>query len=77
MKSKGATVISIDITFDRCLSTYKKLDLLNGPDSLVVNCSAENIPIKEATVDFVYSNGVLHHADNTNRCINEVHRVLK
>ena len=77
MKSKGARMVSVDITFERCLSTYKKLDLINGPDSLVINCSAENIPIKQASVDFVYSNGVLHHADNTNRCIDEVHRVLK
>lgn len=77
MKNKGAIMISMDITFERCLSTYKKLDLINGPDSLVINCSAENIPIKQASVDFIYSNGVLHHADNTNRCIDEIYRVLK
>jgi ubiquinone/menaquinone biosynthesis C-methylase UbiE len=77
MKSKGASVISVDITIERCVSTYKKLTLINGADSLVVNCNAENIPIKDESLDFVYSNGVLHHADNTKRCINEVHRVLK
>ena len=77
MKSKGAKMISVDITMERCLSTYKKLSLIDEEDFLVVNCNSEQLPIKDNSLDFVYSNGVLHHADNTNQCINEVRRVLK
>jgi len=78
LKSKGARMLSCDISLDRCKSTNQKLELIkNDNESLVINCSAEKLPIKDNSVDFVYSNGVLHHAENTNNCINEVFRVLK
>ena len=76
LKSYGAKMISADITFERCLSTSKKLNLIDG-NHLVVNCSGERIPLKDNCIDLVYSNGVLHHADNTENCFKEINRVLK
>ena len=76
LKYYGAKIISMDITFERCLSTDTKLNLIDG-DHLVINSSAEKIPLKDSCVDFVYSNGVLHHADNTENCFTEINRVLK
>ena len=76
MQSSGAKMISVDITMERCLSTSKKLRMIND-NNLTINCSAENLPFADNSFDFVYSNGVLHHADDTNKCISEVNRVLK
>ncbi len=76
LKSYGAKMISMDITLERCISTDKKLNLIDG-DHLVFNSSAEKIPLKDNCIDFVYSNGVLHHAENTENCFTEIHRVLK
>lgn len=78
IKRFGANLIACDITFDRCFSTEKKLNLIdNDYDHLTINSSAENLPIKDEVFDYVYSNGVLHHADDTTKCIDEIYRVLK
>ncbi len=79
MARYGARVTSVDITFERARSTAGKFALL-GDD--IDGCSAlqasgEGLPFSDATFDFVYSNGVLHHAADTERCMDEVRRVLK
>jgi ubiquinone/menaquinone biosynthesis C-methylase UbiE len=38
---------------------------------------AEALPFADGSFDLVYSHGVLHHTPDTQRAINEVHRVLK
>jgi ubiquinone/menaquinone biosynthesis C-methylase UbiE len=35
------------------------------------------LPFADATVDLVYSNGVIHHTPNTRRTVAEIFRVLK
>ena len=57
IKRLGADLIACDITFDRCFSTEKKLNLIdNNYDHLTINSSAENLPIKDEVFDYVYSN---------------------
>jgi ubiquinone/menaquinone biosynthesis C-methylase UbiE len=73
----GANVISIDITPERVLSTSKKLSLLNGSKGVAFLSDAENLPFRNESFDIVYSNGVLHHSENTEKCVEEVYRVLK
>ena len=77
--SKGAKTLAVDISFDRTMSTYKKLSLLDDSclNFLCLNSNSENLPIKSNSFDFVYSNGVLHHANDTNKSVDEVFRVLK
>jgi ubiquinone/menaquinone biosynthesis C-methylase UbiE len=38
---------------------------------------AENLPFPDNHFDLVYSHGVLHHTPDTQKAINEAHRVLK
>lgn len=73
----GADVTALDITPPRAASTNLKLKLVGVGSGRAYQGDAENLPFPDDCFDFVYSNGVLHHSQNTDRCIAEVHRVLK
>ncbi len=69
-KARGAEMVAVDITFARAKSTGDKI-------GRAAQAHAERLPFADNTFDIVYSNGVLHHSIDTQRCIDEVHRVLK
>ena len=75
----GARMTSCDITDVRVAETQRKFDLLgemaDGCNALQTD--AENLPFGDDHFDIVYSNGVLHHTNDTERAIAEVRRVLK
>lgn len=75
----GAEVTSLDITYDRVRGVDRKFgllgDLARGCNALQGN--AEMLPFPDGAFDIVYSNGVLHHAADTERAVAEVRRVLK
>jgi ubiquinone/menaquinone biosynthesis C-methylase UbiE len=75
----GAKVVAIDITQVRADATAAKFKLL-GVDAegcRAMQGDAENLPFPDASVDIVYSNGVLHHTDSTEKAMEEAFRVLK
>ena len=76
-KRNGATMTSVDITPKRVLATARKLALVEEGAGGAYQADAENLPFRDNSFDIVYSNGVLHHSENTNQCIDEVYRVLK
>lgn len=76
-KKYGAQVTVADITPERALSATRKLSLMAGPESAGFNADGENLPFSDNSFDIVYSNGVLHHSENTDKCIDEVLRVLR
>jgi ubiquinone/menaquinone biosynthesis C-methylase UbiE len=76
-KRYGAHMTSVDITAERVLSTAKKMSLIKEGSGISLQSDAENLPFIDNSFDIVYSNGVLHHSENTERCIQEVYRVLK
>lgn len=76
-KRYGANMTSVDITLERVLSTANKLALVEEGSAIVVQADAEHLPFEDDSFDIVYSNGVLHHSEDTNKCIDEVYRVLK
>ncbi len=75
----GAHMTSIDLTFHRSCSTEAKFRLMGdaAEGCLALQSDAENLPFADDTFDIVYSNGVLHHSQDTGRGIDEVFRVLK
>ena len=76
-KRYGAEVTAVDITEARARSTALKFGLLRGGPAQALQGDAENLPFADDHFDIVYSNGVLHHSPNTERCMEEIYRVLK
>ncbi|MBA57742.1 MAG: hypothetical protein CMQ40_01075 [Gammaproteobacteria bacterium] len=73
----GADIVAVDLTPERVLSTAKKLSLVADGQGIVYQADAEHLPFRESSFDIVYSNGVLHHSENTEKCLDEVYRVLR
>ncbi len=75
-RENGAEVYGIDITEE-----HHRLAQLNftlhGQDSVLSVGDCAKIDYPSDYFDFVYSHGVLHHTPEIDRCISEVHRVLK
>ena len=72
----GANVHGIDLTPNHHESCKRYFAAQNLPVDLHVG-NAGDVPFGSETMDLVYSLGVLHHTDNTVRCISEAYRVLK
>ena len=76
-KHHGASMVSVDLTPERVMATARKLALVSGGEGRAYQADAENLPFKDGVFDIVYSNGVLHHSEDTEACMAEVFRVLK
>ena len=73
----GAIVTALDITQARAEATAAKFKVLGADDCVAMQGDAENLPFDNDSFDIVYSNGVLHHTDSTEKAMKEVLRVLK
>ena len=76
-KRYGADVTAVDLTAQRVASTALKFSLLKGGTGVALQADAENLPFPDDFFDIIYSNGVLHHSIDTEKCIDELYRILK
>jgi ubiquinone/menaquinone biosynthesis C-methylase UbiE len=72
----GANVIGLDLT-PRHLELAKRRFQLFGQHGTFINGDAEQLSFRDDSFDFVFSNGVLHHTPDTQRAVDEIHRVLR
>ena len=72
----GARYIGVDFSHNAVCFT-KQLILNAGFNAETLQCEAEALPFQDASIDFVYSSGVLHHTPNTEDSLIEALRVLK
>jgi ubiquinone/menaquinone biosynthesis C-methylase UbiE len=72
----GGHVHGIDLTPNHHEICKRYFTALNLPGDLHLG-NAGDLPFASENMDVVYSLGVLHHTDNTIRCISEAYRVLK
>lgn len=72
----GAEYTGIDLTPRSIELVQKRFQQENLLGSFQV-ADGENLPFPDNHFDLVYSHGVLHHTPNTQKAINEVHRVIK
>lgn len=73
---QGAHIIGMDLTWQGVRLTKTSLDLFDLAGQTVQG-NAEQLPYPDASFDYVFSSGVLHHTPNTAGAIAEVYRVLK
>jgi ubiquinone/menaquinone biosynthesis C-methylase UbiE len=76
-KRHGADIVAADITAPRVVSTALKFRLLKGGPASAIQADAEGLPFPDNHFDIIYSNGVIHHSPDTERCVEEIYRVLK
>ena len=72
----GGKVTAIDITEQAVILTQNNARLLDVPID-VQEMDAENLQFGDATFDFVFSWGALHHSEYPEKAFKEVSRVLK
>jgi SAM-dependent methyltransferase len=68
--------VGVDLTKYATATTLRRLDILKLP-ATILQMDAEKLQFDDASFDFVWSWGVIHHSSNTRRIVEEVHRVLR
>ncbi|MGH9826400.1 MAG: class I SAM-dependent methyltransferase, partial [Blastocatellia bacterium] len=72
----GARYTGIDLT-NRSVELVRRRFALEGLTGTIRVADAEQLPFADQTFDLFYSHGVLHHTPDTNRAIEEAHRILR
>jgi len=72
----GANVTGIDLT-EKAIQNASAHFSIRGMHGTFHTMNTENLDFPSNTFDLVYSFGVLHHTDDTQKAIDEVYRVLK
>jgi SAM-dependent methyltransferase len=72
----GAKLTAVDLTPTAVDLTTKRL-ALHGLSADVREADAEQLPFADASFDFVWSWGVIHHSAHTERVVQEIARVLR
>jgi ubiquinone/menaquinone biosynthesis C-methylase UbiE len=73
---RGALLTAVDLNPTSIAQTRRRFELF-GLAGDIRESDAARLPFEDATFDYVYSWGVLHHTPETKRTIDEIHRVLK
>lgn len=76
MVRHGLRVTAADLTSVGARTANQRA-LGQGWDAGYVCADGEHLPFPDQTFDYVYSFGVMHHASDTQRCIDEAYRVLR
>ncbi len=74
--SSWAIVSGVDLSPEHLRIATQRFALYNIPAELRRG-DAENLPFEDASFDVVYSFGVLHHTPDTEKAVEEIHRVLR
>jgi SAM-dependent methyltransferase len=74
--SRNADYYGADIAEGPVENMRRRLSWLSLPEDHVVQASVLELPFEDATFDYVYSIGCLHHTGDLGRSVQEVHRVL-
>ena len=73
----GSKVFGTDLT-EAAIKKTKQMFLVYGIDADLRVCNAEDLKcFEDNSFDIVYSFGVIHHTPETQKCIDDIRRVLK
>jgi 2-polyprenyl-3-methyl-5-hydroxy-6-metoxy-1,4-benzoquinol methylase len=73
---QGARVTASDLTWTGTSSASRRF-ALDGTRGTATQADAEQLPFRDASFDFVWSWGAIHHATHPARAIRDIHRVLR
>ena len=76
LAAAGARLTAVDLTPTAVELTRRRLELA-GLKGDVREADAEALPFEDASFDFVWSWGVIHHSERTDAVIAEIARVLR
>ncbi|MDZ7337864.1 MAG: class I SAM-dependent methyltransferase [candidate division KSB1 bacterium] len=76
LAAAGLHPVAIDMTLNGARLAKQHLRTFGLPGQVIV-CDAEKLCFRPESFDAVWSAGVLHHVDDTEAAISEIHRVLK
>jgi SAM-dependent methyltransferase len=69
----GATATGVDLTTKHVELARRRV----GDLAVVLEADARHLPFEDASFDYVYSHGVLHHSDEPEKIVSEMFRVLR
>lgn len=72
----GADLTAIDITHHAVEMARRRFKIFGLP-GCIQQADAENLPFDDASFDMVWSWGVIHHSSSTEKCLQEITRVLR
>ena len=72
----GARYTGVDFS-DSAVELAQRRFALEGVPGQIIQGSVTELPVPDESQDLVYSNGVIHHIPDTQRAIDEMHRVLR
>ena len=73
----GANYIGVDLTPNSVELTRERFDVCGIPGRFEVANAEKKLPFPDASVDHVYSFGVIHHSPAPEKIVGEVYRVLR
>lgn len=75
----GAKATGLDLTQAAIELTRERLSLKGYLENqyALKTADAENLTLDDNSFDLVYSYGVIHHSPDTEKCLDEIYRVLK
>lgn len=73
----SADAYGVDLTEEAIENVRHRLSLYGLSASEVRVCNAEDLPYEDGAFDLVYSWGVIHHADDTEKVLAEIYRVTR
>ena len=73
---QGAHVTALDLTWTGASSAARRFGL-EGTRGSAIQADAERLPFADASFDFVWSWGAIHHATDPARALRDIHRVLR
>jgi len=80
--SKAKTIIGMDVSLKALRLAQQRLNLHNSINSrrielIQISDKVAKIPLKDNSVDYIYSEGVLHHTTQPLAILEEFYRILK
>ena len=73
----GANYVGVDLTPKSVELTRERFQVFGVPGRFEVANAEEGLPFPDASVDHVYSFGVIHHSPVPERIVSEIYRILR